>query len=305
MPRESGKFVLEKTPMADNFESEKNLKAIGYTAAVCALLLVIVFTIGWTRPAEPQPPVEDGIEVNLGNSDKGLGHDQPYLPGQPSAEDKQKYTPPKPAVVEKAPAKDVETDDNNKEDAPVIKKAVVTKPDATRIPDKDETKVKARPVKAPDPIPTPRKPRPKAIFHGVNGTGNGGNAADDFKPGGNEGIAGGHGDQGAPGGNPSSTNYTGGGNGNNGIIATGGLRGLRMLSQPSFTDDFNQNARIVLDVHVDENGNVTSAEYNMRGSTTSDGNLISIAKRKIRQVKFEATGSEHVGGIIVNLRVHN
>ena len=291
--------------MADQFESQKNFKATGYTAVACALLLFIFFMVSWTLPVEPPPPVEDGIEVNLGNSDKGLGKDQPFLPGQPSAEDKEKYTPPKPAVVEKAPAKDVETDDNNKEDAPVVKKAVRTKPNATRIPDKEETKVKARPVKAPDPVPTPKPVKPKAVFHGVNGTGNGGNAADDFKPGGNEGVAGGRGDQGAPGGNPNSTNYTGGGHGNGGLIATGGLRGLRMLSVPSFTDDFNQNAKIVLSVHVDENGNVTSAEYDMRGSTTSAGNLIAIAIRKIKQVKFEATGQEHVGGFIVNLKVHN
>jgi hypothetical protein len=291
--------------MADNFESQKNAKASGYTAVACSLLIFILFMVSWTLPVEPPPPLQDGIEVNLGNSDKGLGKNQPYLPGEPSAEDKEKYTPPRPAVVEKAPAKDVETDDNNKEDAPVVKKAIVTKPNATRIPDKDETRVRARPVKQPEPIPTPVKPRPKAVFHGVNGAGAGGNAADDFKPGGNEGVAGGHGDQGAPGGNPNSTNYTGGGNGNGGLIATGGLRGLRMLRVPSFTDDFNQNAKIVLDVHVDENGNVTSAEYNMRGSTTSAGNLIAIAIRKIKQVKFEATGQEHVGGIIVNLKVHD
>lgn len=291
--------------MADNFESQKNLKATGYTAVACGLLLTIFFIVSWTLPQEPPATVQDGIEVNLGNSDQGLGKDQPFLPGEPSAEDKEKYTPPKPAVVEKAPAKDVETDDNNKEEAPVVKKAVVTKPNATRIPDKEETKVKSRPVKAPDPVPTPKPVRPKAVFHGVNGTGNGGNAADDFKPGGNEGVAGGRGDQGAPGGDPNSTNYTGGGHGNGGLVTTGGLRGLRMLSTPSFTDDFNQNARIVLAVHVDENGNVTSAEFDMRGSTTSAGDLIAIAKRKVRQVKFEATGQEHVGGVIVNLKVHN
>src|ERR1700748_195729 len=168
--------------MADNFESQKNLKATGYTAVACGLLITIFFIVRWTLPVAPPQPVQEGIEVNLGNSDQGLGKDQPFLPGQPSAEDKEKYTPPKPAVVEKAPAKDVETDDNNKEDAPVVKKAVVTKPNATRIPDKEETKARPRQVKTPAPIPTPPKPKPKAVFHGVNGTGTGSNAADDYKP---------------------------------------------------------------------------------------------------------------------------
>src|SRR5580693_5056815 len=101
--------------MADSFESKKNLKATGYTAVFCALLLVVLLYVSWTLPVEAPPALEEGIEVNLGNSDKGLGTDQPYLPGQPSAQDKEKYTPPKQAVVEKEPVKDVETDDNNKE----------------------------------------------------------------------------------------------------------------------------------------------------------------------------------------------
>src|ERR1700761_4729777 len=291
--------------MADQFESQKNLKATGYTAVAVALLLTIFFIVSWTLPVEPPVTVQDGIEVNLGNSDKGLGKDQPFLPGEPSAEEKEKYTPPKPAVVEKAPAKDVETDDNNKEEAPVVKKAVVTKPNATRIPDKEETKVKARPVKAPDPVPTPVKPKPKAVFHGVNGTGNGGNAADDFKPGGNEGVAGGRGDQGAPGGNPNSTNYTGGGHGSGGVSISRGLAGRGIISNPSFTDDFNQTAKVAVDIHINANGNVIDADYQPRGSTTADANLKAIAIRKAHQVKFNGGADESVGTIVFNFRVHN
>src|SRR5579859_1386608 len=161
---------MQNTPsMTDNFESQKNIKATGYTLMICVLLLVILFYVSWTLPVQPPPIVEDGIEVNLGNSDKGLGTDQPYLPGQPSPQDNEKYTPPKQAVVEKEPVKDVETDDNNKEDAPVIKKAVVTKPNAMKIPDKEVVKAKAIKVKQPETTPAPPKPHPKAVFRGVNG----------------------------------------------------------------------------------------------------------------------------------------
>ena len=264
--------------MADTFESQKNLKATGYTAVFCTLLLIILLYASWTLPVEPPPVVEEGIEVNLGNSDKGMGTDQPYLPGNPAAEDKEKYTPPKQAVVEREPVKNVETDDNNKENAPVVKKPAITKPDATKLPDKDVTKKVVRPVKQPETLPVkPVVRHPKALMGAVQGTGNGGNGADDFKPGGNQGVAGGHGDQGAPGGDPNSNNFTGGGHVNSGFKPTGGLQGRGIVSYPKFTDDFNQNATIVLDLHVDENGNVISAEYDMRGSTTSDGNLIEIA----------------------------
>ncbi len=291
--------------MADHFESQKNWKAFGYTAVICAGLLCLFFIISWTQPVELPPVVEEGIEVNLGNSDKGLGTNQPYLPGQPSAEEKEKYTPPKQAVVEKEPVKDVETDDNNKEDAPVIKKAPAPKPKATKIPDKEITKIPAKPVKQPETTPTPPKPRPKAVFHGVNGTGTGGNGADDYKPGGNQGIAGGHGDQGAPGGDPNSTNYTGGGHGNSGVAISRGLSGRHITGTPSFTDDFNENAKVAVDVHVDANGNVTSADYQPRGSTTSDGNMKAIARRKALQVKFNSGGDESVGTLIFNFKVHN
>ncbi len=290
--------------MTDNFESEKNLKATGYTAVICALLLILFLYVSWTQPVEAPPVVEDGIEVNLGNSDQGLGANQPYLPGEPSAQDKEKYTPPRQAVVEKEPVKDVETDDNNKEEAPVVKKAPVTKPNATKIPDKDIVKKAVKPVKQPETIPTPVKPKPKALFTGVNGTGTGGNAADDYKPGGNQGVAGGHGDQGRPGGDPNSTNYTGGGHGNSGITISRGLSGRHIASRPAFTDEFNENAYVAVDVHVDAAGNVIDAEYQPRGSTTSSADYKAIARRKAMQVKF-TPGEESSGTIVFSFKVHN
>lgn len=293
--------------MTDNFESQKNVKATGYTLLICALLLFLLFVVSWTLPVQPPPVVEEGIEVNLGNSDQGLGTDQPYLPGDPSPQDREKYTPPKQAAVEKEPLKDVETDDNNKEEAPVIKKAVVTKPNATKIPDKDVVvKPKAVKVKQPETTPTPPKPHPKAVFKGVNGTGTGGNDADDFKPGGNQGIAGGHGDQGAPGGDPNSNNYKGGGHGNgSGVSISRGLQGRKMTRLPSFTDDFNENAKVAVDIQVDANGNVTDAQYNSRGSTTSEASMKAIAIRKAMQIKFNSAGDESAGTIIFDFKVHN
>jgi len=297
--------MQNRNHMADNFESQKNMKASGYTAGICALLLILCFAISWTLPVQAPVVIEEGIEVNLGNSDQGLGTDQPYLPGKPAAQDHEKYTPPKQAAVEKEPVKDVETDDNNKEEAPVVKKAPVTKPNATKIPDKEIVKTPAKPVKQPETTPTPPKPKPRALMHGVNGTGTGGNDADDYKPGGNQGVAGGRGDQGAPGGNPNSNNYTGGGRGNSGVSISRGLNGRHITGLPSFTDDFNENAKVAVDIHVDANGTVTDATYQPRGSTTSDANMKAIAIRKAKQVKFNGGADESVGTLIFNFKVHN
>jgi outer membrane biosynthesis protein TonB len=295
---------VNSTYSSDNFEARKNWRATSYTLLICALLIIMILFVTWTTPSPPVPPTEEGIEVNLGNSDQGLGSNQPFLPDQPAPRDQQKYSPPKQTVVEKTPLKDVETDDKNI-DAPAVKKPATTKPDATKIPDKDVVKNKPIPAKKPVSVPTPAPPKPKAVFHGVNGTGSGGNDADDYKPGANQGVAGGHGDQGKPGGNPNSTNYTGGGNGNSGVRISNGLTGRKWISLPSFTDDFDYNAKIAVDIHVDGNGNVVDQDYQPRGSTTSDASMKAIALRKAKQIKFNATGEESVGTLIFNFRVKN
>jgi len=285
------------------FEARKNRKAGLYTLLICGTLCLLLFLISWNLPFNPPVPVEEGLEVNLGNSDQGLGNDQPFLPNDPSKQDQEKYTPPKTVTATKEALKDVETDDKDP-DAPAVKKPPVTKPDAKKIPDKDLTVRTPRKTVQPAINPTPAPPKPKAVFHGVNGEGTGGNDADHFKPGGNQGIAGGKGDQGQPGGDPNSTNYKGGGHGN-GIAIIGGLQGRRISSTPSFTDEFNENAKVAVDIHVDAAGNVTSAEYQAKGSTTADASLKAIAIRKAHQVKFNSGSDESSGTIIFNFKLKN
>src|SRR3984893_3532882 len=274
-----------------NFEARKNRKAGLYTLLICGTLLLMLFLISWNLPFNPPAPVEEGLEVNLGNGDQGLGSDQPFLPNEPSKQDQEKYTPPKTVSPTKEALKDVETDDKDPDPAPAVKQPPVTKPDAKKIPDKDLTVKAPRKTIQPAVNPTPAPPKPKDVFHGVNGEGTGANDADHFKPGGNQGIAGGKGDQGQPGGDPNSTNYKGGGHGN-GIAIARGLQGRRISSTPSFTDEFNENAKVAVDIQVDAAGNVTGAEYQAKGSTTADASLKAIAIRKAHQVKFNSGSDE-------------
>jgi hypothetical protein len=286
------------------FNVRKNRKAGLYTLLICGVLLLMLFLISWNLPFNPPVPVEEGLEVNLGNSDQGLGTDQPFLPNDPSKQDQEKYTPPKTVTATKEALKDVETDDKDPDPAPAVKQPPVTKPEAKKIPDKDLTVKTPRKTIQPAVNPTPAPPKPKAVFHGVNGDGTGGNDADHFKPGGNQGIAGGKGDQGKPGGDPNSTNYTGGGHGN-GIAIARGLQGRRISSTPSFTDEFNENAKVAVDIVVDASGNVTSAEYQAKGSTTADASLKAIAIRKAHQVKFNSGSDESSGTLIFNFKLKN
>ncbi|WP_127125628.1 hypothetical protein [Pseudoflavitalea rhizosphaerae] len=288
--------------MTENFESKKNMQAGTYTAIICGALLLIFLFVRWSLPPIPEPPVEEGIEVNLGSSDQGFGDDQPFEPGSPAPAEQASYTPPPPTPTPDAPDKEVEADDAPS-DPVEVKKPEVTKTAVKKIPEK--ATVKTPPVKKPvEAPPAPAPPKPKATMRGIGGTGTGGNEADSYKKGGNQGVAGGTGDQGRPGGNPNSDSYTGGGRGN-GITVSKGLNGRRPISLPSFTDDFNENATVYVDIRIDETGKVISATFQPKGSTTLEAKYKSIAIEKAKKVKFNSGDGESVGTLKFNFRVQN
>lgn len=286
-------------------ESKKNIQAGSYTALVVGLMFCIFFFVKWGMPPLPEPPVEEGLEVNLGNSDMGMGTDQPFEPGPPAATKQQEaYVPPK-AEPAKEDVKDIETDDKDV-DAPEIKKPPIVKPEATKVPEKEV--VKSKPVKNPQPVttPVPAAPRPKAVMGAVSGTGTGGNEASTYKKGGSEGIAGGKGDQGRPGGDPDAKSYTGGGKGKSGIDIRSGLNGRTFTKIPSYSDEFNENATVVVDIRVNQSGDVISATYQPRGSTTSESFFKQKAIDLVRWSKLNANPNgpeEQTGSVAVKFIV--
>ncbi len=292
-----------------NFEAKKNMQAGTITLAILALLFLFLFLVGWTTPSILQPVPEEGMEVNLGNSDAGMGNDQPFLPGKPAPqEEKQQYTPPKQAEAQKEDVKDPLSNDKD-EDAPEIKKPKISKPEATKIAEKEEPK-KVMP-KAVEPTPTPPAPKPRkasAVMGKLTDKGTGGNEADTYKKGGSEGIAGGKGDQGSPGGNPDSKNYgPGGGHGNSGATIAKGLEGRRFISVYNYQGDFDENAKVAVDVRIDKNGNVLSASYQPRGSTTSSSSYKEKALEIVRKSKLNSSTSgddEQTGTVIINFKIH-
>jgi hypothetical protein len=291
-------------------ETDKNVKAGTYTGIICGVILMLCFLISWTNPLPETPPVEEGMEVNLGNSDQGFGEEAPMIPGPPSADEEEINTPPKTQITQADDVKEVETDDNDKE-APeaVVPKPVVKKTDSKKVPVKETTVKNTNPSPQVVNNPTPAPKKPAAVYKGGTATGTGGNDADNFNNSRNQGIAGGKGDQGKAGGNPDSDSYKGnGGTGNSGVSISRGLQGRRISRLPSFEDDFNENAKVAVDVKVDGTGRVVSATYQPKGSTTSDGGMRSIAIQKAKQIKFtpsESGGEESIGTIIFNFKLKN
>ena len=295
--------------MRDEFETSKNVKAVTITGVITGVLFLFFFLVSWSVPVVPEPPVEEGMEVNLGNSDDGSGDVQPLIPGAPAAAQKAVNTPPKAANTPVENVKAVETNDDDPEAEDVhVPKPKVSNPKATNIPVKENTttvkKVNTKPQVVENPTPAP--PKPKATYKGGDGSGPGGNNADKWNGSKSEGNTTGSGDRGKINGDPNSKNYDGfGGSGNgSGYTIQGSLKGRQILRQPSFQDEFNENAKVAVDLSVDATGAVTNATYQPRGSTTSDAGMKEIAIRKAKQLKF-AAGSEDRGTIIFNFKVTN
>lgn len=291
--------------MTIDFEKEKNIKASAITLVICGLLFLLFFFLQWSLPQIPQPDYGEGIEVNLGNSETGLGDVAPQIPGEPAAAEDVKTSPVAAAPV--TSQTNITGDENEADDAPVVNKTI-NKPATKPVSDIKPTVTK--PITN-NSTPTPPAPKPKAVFNGGTATGTGGNRADSYNGVRDQGIAGGKGDQGKPNGNPNSDSYTGnaasgngGAGGSGGVSIRNGLDGRRITKLPSFEDDFNENAKVAVDITVDKSGNVTVAVVNPRGTTTTNQNIRNIALRKARSLKLNAgTAEEQTGTLVFSFKL--
>jgi hypothetical protein len=285
--------------MHPEFERNKNLKASAITLMICGALFILFFFVQWTLPIIPPPILEEGIEVNLGNSENGIGDIAPQTPGEPAPVETP-ISQPAPASKPVAQQENITTDDNETDEA-----ATINKPSKTIITAKTtiNTPVVAKKIKAAIP-PAPPVPKPRAQM-GKYAGGNGGNNGDTYNGVKNQGIAGGTGDQGKPNGYPNSDSYTGnGGTGNSGVSIRSGLNGRRFAKLPSFEDDFNEPAKVAVDITVDKTGNVIGATVNPRGTTTTNANIRAIALRKARGLKMTAgNDDEQIGTIVFNFKL--
>lgn len=283
------------------FEKEKDIKAVLYTVVVCGAVALLFFFLQWTLPQIPPPIADTGIEVNLGNSETGLGDIAPQVPGTPANSNETNISVPPPSATVVQSKQNISADESGDEEVNSATKNIKPeiKPKAVLTP----TAANKKPTQNTVASNIPKPAAPKALYKGGNG--NGGNGADSYNNVRNQGIAGGTGDQGKPNGNPNSNNYTGnGGTGSSGVSIRSGLDGRRLTRLPSFEDDFNEPAKVAVDITVDAAGNVTNATINPRGTTTTNTNIRAIALRKARLLKLNpGKDDEQYGTIVFNFKL--
>jgi len=236
-------------------ERKSRIAAIAGTIIFHALLILSLLLFALRTPLPL--PGEEGVEVNLGYSDEGMGDIQPEIPAQA----------PKAAPQPRQTRADENLVTDKTEEAPAISK------------DKKKT-TKPAPVTKPSPVvETPKEPvvNQKALYPGKSTT---------TTPGGNQGTTGKPGDQGNPNGTPGSPNYTGNGGTGNGISFDLGGRGSRSLIKPTYNSP--EQGKIVVSIKVNREGRVTYASAGAKGTTISEINLRQQAEDAARRTIFVA-----------------
>ncbi len=101
-----------------------------------------------------------------------------------------------------------------------------------------------------------------------------------------EGITGGEGNQGSPSGSELSDDYTNALSSGTGNISYS-LNGRNPLLLPKPDYDYQVEGKVVVEVVVDRNGNVITANPGVKGSTTLNEYLLSVAKKAALKAKFD------------------
>ena len=193
------------------------------------------------------------------------------------------------------PSQQIIADEGEDEEAAPVVKAEKPKDNAKET--NKESNERATKNVNPSPVvnPNPAPPKPKVPLY-KGGTGTGGNGASEDNGYRNQGYKPGQGDAGSPDGKPDAYGNSPGGR--SGVSVIRGLSGRRPISFPSMQDDFNEDAKVYVDIKVDGSGKVTAASI-ARGTTTSNPNLRSIALQKARQLKFPASDNVVESGTIL------
>ena len=278
-----------------HFEAEKNRKALMYTSIICGLFLIIAIFYTWPMQVPPVPVSLDLIDVNLGNEMEGMGDVQPLVKGERAPDNQSVASNQSAQKAQESPSQNIQADEDDDETAAPVVKSENKNETSKKI--KQTNSVKASKNINPSPVvnPNPAPPKPKVPLY-KGGTGTGGNGAAEDNGYRNQGYKPGNGDAGSPDGKPDAYGNSPGGR--SGVSVVRGLSGRRPIHFPNMQDDFNENAKVYVDIKVNAAGNVTSASI-AKGTTTSNSTLRNIALEKAKQLKFPSSDNYLESGTIL------
>lgn len=287
-------------------------KSFTLTTALLSVLLLLLFYIGLTYM---DPPIENGISVNFGTMEFGMGDQQPKekirsepldIPEPPNVQEEE---------VQEAVPEEVQEEVVEKEQ-PVEKVLTQESEESIKIKQQQEAKRKADAAVKKAKAEADRIAREKReaeeqkrkeqeakkaeldkLMGGLNKS--------DGSATGSEGDDNKSGDKGQPDGDPYATSYygsPGSGSGTGGY----GLNGRSLVSKGKVQQECNQEGRVVVKIVVDRNGKVISATPGVKGTTNNNPCLLEPAKKTAFMHKWNLDSNapnQQVGFVVVNFKL--
>ncbi|MDH3648851.1 MAG: cell envelope integrity protein TolA [Saprospiraceae bacterium] len=276
------------------------------------LLLALIPFLTFQVP----PPGQMGVLVSFGAQDMGQGDDRPdtqqeeYVEPKPPSEsemaeeqeeveEEQEVLPAEaqPSEPESQLPEEVVTSDEPDEVAIQKKKeedAKKIQEELERQEQAEEARKKAE-VEAEAKRQADEEARKKAEYDEAKkqfGDAFGGGKGKTDKPG----------NQGDPAGDPDASRLEGISTGS-GMVG-GGLGDRGVLFEPTIKDNSQKTGVVVVRVCVDQNGDVVSAKFTQKGSTTADSDLVGIAIKSSERFKFsKSTIDKQCGTITIDFKV--
>jgi hypothetical protein len=274
------------------FRTKQERYSARLTALITILLILLLFVVGTPYM---DPPNEYGVAVNFGTTDFGSGTNQPKAPTTTNTEQTPKpNTADTPAVSEPSTSKAEEIITTDDEAAIAIKKA---EQEAAKKKAKELAKAKAEAELIQENEAKERKK--KALDALMGGIGD-----DDGNTSGSEGNDEKSGDKGELNGDPYAPSYFGSpGTGSGGVGY--GLNGRGTPTKSKVIPDCDEEGRVVVEIHVNQNGDVTRAIPGKRG-TNGDICLYEAAKKTALTHKWPAdikAPIKQIGFVIVEFSV--
>ena len=267
-----------------SFPSERG-KGITGTILIHLVALVLCILLGFSVP--PPPEYEEGIIVNFGTDETGMGMIEP----SPPAFQEEASPPPSSEPEVFTDEESLLTQDD--EEAPEVKKVDpeaekkrleqieaerirMEQLEAERIR-KEQEEIERKRIEAEQQRQAEIMDRTRKALEGSKNTGTSTTG---------EGVAGGEGNQGVPSGSVDSQNRgEGGGTGNSGISYDLAGRGFQKLPLPEY--DYQGEGKVVVEVSVNRSGKVIQAVPGIKGSNTLDEYLLKVAKEAALKAQFE------------------
>jgi len=266
-------------------ETKHEKKSFAITVALHVLLILLLLFFGFTYL---DPPPERGIAINFGTSEVGSGIEQPQEPVKAAPQ----QTSPQVTPVEANIQEEVVTQEAI--EAPVIEKKKTPEPVVQQV--KEPVKKEPEPVKKSDP--TPSESTKSVLSSILNGPESDGQAR------GGEGNDEAAGDKGSPDGSPDSRMYGQG----MGLDGDGNYRlgGRRALDKAKFVQKCDESGKVVVQIEVNQSGQVVKATAGVKGTTNSDACLLEPARRAALATRFNSDPDApeiQVGAIIYEFKL--